>query len=90
MTEAEADFYDLRRTCASIGVQVNDDDAVRTLLGHKRSATDMLGTYNRLQVNDERLLAVTKHIHDWLFKDGAEQSRESGDGRPAALAEPAA
>jgi hypothetical protein len=28
----------------------------------------MLGVYNRLAVSDERLRAVTNHIHDWLFK----------------------
>ena len=61
------DFYDLRRTFASIGIQVNDDDAVRTIMGHRRVSTDMLGVYNRLAVSDERLLAVANHIHDWLF-----------------------
>lgn len=67
LTRGEADFYDLRRTCASIGVQINDDDAVRTILGHKRPANDMIGVYNRLQVSDHRLRAVTEHIRDWLF-----------------------
>ncbi len=67
MGRSEADFYDLRRTCASIGVQVKDDDAVRTILGHKRPSTDMLGVYNCLQVDDDRLRAVTEHIRDWLF-----------------------
>lgn len=68
MTQEEADYYDLRRTCLSIGVQCNDDDAVRTIMGHKRHSKDMIGVYNRLQVSDERLLAVSNHIHDWLFK----------------------
>ena len=67
MTREGADFYDLRRTCASIGIQCNDDDAVRTVMGHKRGSSDMLGVYNRLQVSDERLRAVSDHIHDWLF-----------------------
>jgi integrase len=71
MSRDDADFYDLRRTCASIGVQVKDDDAVRTILGHKRPSTDMLGVYNRLGVSDDRLRAVTDHIHNWLFKDEA-------------------
>jgi len=61
------DFYDLRRTCASIGIRVSDDDAVRTIMGHRRSSTDMLGVYNRLSVSDKRLCAVTDHIHAWLF-----------------------
>lgn len=81
MTRGEADFYDLRRTCASIGIQVGDDDAVRTILGHKRQAKDMLGVYNRLQVSNDRLRAVTDHIHEWLFTDAAMQGlQESGDG----------
>lgn len=63
----ERDFYDLRRTCASIGIQVNDDDAVRIIMGHQRSATDMLGTYNRLGVSDVRLRAVTDYIHAWVY-----------------------
>jgi integrase len=92
MTHDEADFYDLRRTCASIGLQVGDDDAVRTILGHKRLAKDMLGVYNRLQVSDDRLRAVTDHIHNWLFTGVATQgSQESGDGQqPAVPSEPAA
>jgi len=67
MTREAADFYDFRRTSISIGIQCNDDDAVRTIMGHKRVATDMLGVYNRLQVSDERLKAVSDHVHDWLF-----------------------
>ena len=91
MTREEADFYDLRRTCASIGLQVNDDEAMRTILGHKRLSADMLGVYNRLQVGDERLLLVTRHIHDWLFKSEVSTSAsESGDGQPAAPSGPAA
>jgi integrase len=90
MTGEEADFYDLRRTCASIGLQVGDDDAVRTILGHKRLAKDMLGVYNRLQVCDERLRRVTDHIHEWLFTGAGVQSQESGDGQPDAPSEPVA
>jgi integrase len=91
MSRETADFYDLRRTCASIGLQVNDDEAMRTILGHKRLSADMLGVYNRLQVSDDRLRAVTDHIHDWLFTGAAATSaQESGDGQPAAPSEPAA
>jgi hypothetical protein len=61
------DFYDLRRTCVSIGIQVGDDDALRTIMGHRRVAADMLSVYNRLDVSDERLRAVSNYIHDWLF-----------------------
>ena len=91
MTQDEADFYDLRRTCASIGLQIGDDDAVRTILGHKRLAKDMLGVYNRLQVTDDRLRAVSNHIHDWLFTGVAKaESRESDTDQVAVPSEPAA
>jgi integrase len=70
LTREDADFYDLRRTCASVGVQTNDDDAVRTILGHKRNSSDMLAVYNRMSVSDTRLLNVSNHIHDWLFTGG--------------------
>jgi integrase len=88
LTRAEADFYDLRRTCSSIGLQINDDDAVRTILGHQRKGEDMLGVYNRLAVSDDRLRAVSDHIRAWLFPAGA--ARSSGDDdklRLAVLAE---
>ena len=66
--QQDADFYDLRRTCNTIGVEACDDDAVRTIMGHKRSAKDETGVYNRKPVGDDRLLKISKHIHDWLFK----------------------
>ena len=69
MTKDEADFYDLRRTCISIGIQCKDDDAVRTIVGHKRHSKDTIGVYNRLKVDDERLLVVSNHVHDWLFPE---------------------
>jgi len=89
LTRNEANFYDLRRTCTSIGVQVKDDDAVRTITGHKRQINDMLGVYDRLSVSDDRLRAVTDHIHRWLFPPSANpaSAAESGDGQPAAPSE---
>lgn len=71
MDREERDFYDLRRTCVSVGVQVSDDDAVRTITGHRRAASDMLGVYNRMAVSDDRLRRVTDHIHHWLFTESA-------------------
>lgn len=80
MSRAEVDFYDLRRTCTSIGLQMNDDDAMRTILGHQRRAEDMLGVYNRLAVNDDRLLAVTNYVHAWLYTASAKPSSEEMAG----------
>lgn len=86
------DFYDLRRTCASIGLQMKDDDAVRTIMGHTRAATDMLGVYNQLKVDDDRLLAVSNHIRAW-FLTGLATPRKplesGGDGQPDAPCEQA-
>lgn len=86
-----ADFYDLRRTCASIGVQVNDDDAVRMIMGHKRPGGDMLGEYNRLAVVDDRIRRASDYIRDWLFK-GSEAppsfSEFGDDGQPDDPSEP--
>ena len=91
MTREEADFYDLRRTCASIGLQVNDDEAMRTILGHKRLSADMLGVYNRLQVSDERLRASDRaHPRLAVQERGSTSASESGDGQPAVPSEPAA
>ncbi len=101
MTREEADFYDLRRTCVSVGSPCKDDDALRTITGHKRASADMLGLYNRMDVEDDRLIAVSDHIHDWLFPPAkvetedkakatpATSAPESGDGQQAALSEPA-
>lgn len=77
------DFYDLRRTCASIGIQVGDDDAMRTIMGHKRPGGDMLGIYNRMAVSDPRLLTVSNHIRDWLFRDLAAHPEAKAPGDDA-------
>lgn len=91
MTREEADYYDLRRTCISIGLQISDDDAMRTISGHQRKAEDMLGVYNRLAVSDARLQEVTDHIHAWLFPKPASKQPESDDGgQPDAPVEPTA
>ena len=94
LKKAEAgsgDFYDLRRTCASIGVQVGDDDAVRTIMGHRRHSSDMLGVYNRLTVSDERLRAITDFVHDWLYKVpvSCPAIPRTGDGQQAVPSAPA-
>jgi integrase len=78
-TRGEADFYDLRRTCISVGLQINDDDAVRTLSGHQRRSDDMLGVYNRMAVSEERLRKVTEHIRAWLYSGAANSPSESSD-----------
>jgi len=60
-------FYSLRHTFATIGLQTGDRDAVRALMGHIEN--DMLATYNESGPSDERRLAVTNHVRDWLWSN---------------------
>lgn len=62
-------FYSLRHTFATIGLQTGDRDAVKALMGHAEG--DMLSAYDETGPSDARLQAVVKHVHDWLFaKEG--------------------
>lgn len=61
-------FYSLRHTLASVGLQAKDRDAVKAIMGHAEG--DMLAAYDETGPSDERLLAVTNHVHAWLFGKG--------------------
>jgi integrase len=58
-------FYSLRHTFATIGLQSRDRDAVKAIMGH--ASHDMLSIYDETGPDDSRLLAVTNHVHKWLF-----------------------
>ena len=60
-------FYALRHTFVTIALQTQDREAVRTITGHGPMSGDMLNIYNEAQVAEARLLAVSNHVHDWLF-----------------------
>jgi integrase len=60
-------FYSLRHTFATIGLQTGDRDAVKALMGHAQR--DTLATYDETGPSDERLKAVTDHVHAWLFDE---------------------
>ncbi len=62
-------FYDLRRTCVSIGRQLHDEAAMRTITGHQPPESEMLDHYDQLSVGDARLQRITDHIHGWLFTE---------------------
>lgn len=67
-------FYSLRHTFATIGLQTGDRDAVKALMGHAEG--DVLAVYDETGPADERLLAVSNHVHAWLFDsedEGGEQ-----------------
>ena len=66
-------FYDLRRTFQTIGEEANDLVAVQSIMGHAPKSNDMSARY-RQRVTDARLLAVTNHIHRWLYDTGTQTS----------------
>jgi integrase len=57
-------FYALRHTFETIGGDSRDQVAVDAIMGHVRD--DMASLY-REKIEDARLEAVTRHVHDWLF-----------------------
>ncbi len=63
-------LYDLRRGFQTVGERSGDSVAVSHVMGHCPKSGDMSATY-RQHIDDDRLVAVTQVVHDWLF---------SGDG----------
>jgi integrase len=57
-------FYALRHTFETIAGETRDQVAVDAIMGHVRD--DMASVY-RERISDERLKAVTDHVHAWLF-----------------------
>ncbi len=58
-------FGALRTTFANVGLEVGDDLAVKSLMGHLDAST--LYTHYAAKVYVPRLQRVTDHVHDWLF-----------------------
>lgn len=61
-------FYALRHGFETVGGESRDQVAVDAIMGHVRD--DMASVY-RERVSDERLKAVTDHVHAWLFGQGS-------------------
>lgn len=59
-------FYSLRRTFQTVGEDARDLVAVQSIMGHIPPETDMSARY-RQRVSDDRLRAVTDHVHSWLW-----------------------
>lgn len=57
-------FYALRHTFETIAGESRDQIAVDAIMGHERP--DMATVY-RERISDERLKAVSDHVHAWLF-----------------------
>jgi len=59
-------FYCLRRSFQTQAEDARDLVAVQSIMGHIPSENDMSARY-RQRVSDERLRAVTDHVHGWLW-----------------------
>jgi integrase len=57
-------FYALRHTFATVAGESRDQVAVNAVMGHADAS--MAAAY-RERISDERLEAVSDHVHDWLF-----------------------
>jgi len=71
-------FGALRHTFETVGGETGDQVAVDFLMGHVADVNDMAARY-RQRISDERLRAVTDHVHHWLFGDagtGVDQADE--------------
>jgi integrase len=58
-------FYSIRHTHATIGLETGDRDACRAIMGHE--AGDMIAVYDESGPSDERRIAVVEHVREWLF-----------------------
>ncbi len=59
-----AGFYSLRHVHCTIADETRDQPACMMLMGH---ADGSISGHYREAISDDRLLAVTDHIHTWLF-----------------------
>ena len=59
-------FYALRHTFETIAGESRDQVAVNHIMGHADQS--MAGVY-RERISDERLVAVTDCVRDWLFSE---------------------
>ena len=72
-------FYSLRHTFETIAGETRDQVAVDHIMGHARD--DMASVY-RERISDERLIAVTSYVHDWLFPPAEAKQPSPGPARP--------
>ncbi len=72
-------FYALRHTFVTVALQTRDREAIRAITGHGPNSSDMLETYNEADVADDRLLAVSNHVHSWLFTTESPSSAAGSD-----------
>jgi len=73
-------FYALRHTFETIGGEARDQVAVNSIMGH---ADESMAAVYRERISDERLLAVTNHIRQWLFGGEAAPAKGSAAAEAA-------
>lgn len=59
-------FYSLRHTFETVAGDSKDQVAVDHIMGH---AKEDMATLYREKIEDARLVAVTDHVHKWLFEN---------------------
>ena len=71
-------FYSLRHVFRTIADGCKDQVAINSLMGHSDST---MGGIYRERIDDSRLIAVSQHVHDWLFGTDNDGSREPQEVR---------
>lgn len=74
-------FYALRHGFETVAGDAKDQVAVDSIMGH--AGDDMASLY-RERISDERLKAVTDHVHKWLFGEASETNASIQIGVPPA------
>ena len=64
-------FYRLRHVFEVVAGESLDQPAVDKIMGHKPLVSDMAAHYRNGIISDERLVAVTEHVRQWLFTPGS-------------------
>ncbi len=57
-------FYSLRRTYETVAGNSKDQIAVNFAMGH---SDDSMATVYRQGIDDQRLIDVAMHVHNWFF-----------------------
>jgi integrase len=66
-------FYTLRHTFRTVADEAKDQPAADFIMGHE---VPHISTYYRERISDERLKAVTDHVHTWLFPPASPQGKQ--------------
>lgn len=67
-------FYSLRRTFETVAGEAGDQVAVDYAMGH---VDPSMGAVYRQSISDDRLIAISRHVEDWLGLEVADVSCES-------------